>query len=394
MDSVNRERVAGVQGGMPRAAPPLRVSLAAFVAVAGLGCAPAAGASGGGGRVDGAASHAVDDGGVDKDGAVDEDGVVDKDGAVDDGAAAPRRRTRRADADAAFAAFVDPAARYADGFAAPLGAGWRPAADRVWTASTPHEVRAMARGTAAVAADGTVRVTHRWIDNFVPREVTFVARGGTPAVADGAAVERGAPVARGVRVALGLEGEDAAGLDPAAFALAHDWAPVPAAEPELALVSHAAHELRLYRRGEETGRFQVGFGQSGGAKTRRGDNRTPKGVYFVADKSRGPFGGPAADVFGGYWMRINYPNGFDAARAVAEGQLTPEAARSITRAWRARRETDKHTALGGGIGLHGWAWEWDDDASRAMSWGCVVMHLRDADTIYGALDSGAMVLLF
>ncbi len=290
-----------------------------------------------------------------------------------------------------FETLVDPEAAFADGFRAPLDRSWRVAGSGDATAAKPAAIRAMARGRVTIDSGGTLHVRHRWIDNYVPREITMAVSGASAAVADGALVERGAVLARGTAARVWLEGETAS---PAEFAATHDWAPVPAAEPQLALISHRDLELRLYRSGVETGRFQVGRGQAWGRKERRGDNRTPKGVYFIADKSRGPFGGPSAAYFGGYWMRINYPNAFDAARGVEAGLITPTQQREITRAWRAKKETTKHTALGGGIGLHGWAYEWFDGGSRAMSWGCVVMHLRDADTIYGALDPGAMVVLF
>jgi hypothetical protein len=212
-------------------------------------------------------------------------------------------------------------------------------------------------------------------------------------VADGAQVAPGDPLGRGEHVTLALVGE-AGPIDLAAFVDTHRTLPAPDREDRLALVSHAADELRIFVKGVETARYAVGFGQAEGAKQRRGDNRTPKGVYYVVQKSRGPFGGPSAAYFGSTWMRLNYPNAWDAARGRDAGLITEEEQRSITRAWAARRETSKRTALGGGIGLHGWAYEWDDADPRGMSWGCVVMHLRDAEAIYAALPEGTMVILF
>lgn len=132
----------------------------------------------------------------------------------------------------------------------------------------------------------------------------------------------------------------------------------------------------------------------GGAKAPAGRQPDAEGAVLRHPEVDRPIWGPAAAYFGGYWMRVNYPNAFDAARAVDEGWITQEEQRSITRNWRARRETTKRTRLGGGIGLHGWAYEWSDDDSRALSWGCVVMHLYDAPAIYAEVQEGTMVVLF
>ena len=77
-----------------------------------------------------------------------------------------------------------------------------------------------------------------------------------------------------------------------------------------------------------------------------------------------------------------------------EGLFDADLQREITRAFWARRTPPQGTKLGGGIGLHGWAYEWADEQPRGMSWGCVVLHLRDVDTIYDTLTEGAMVVLF
>jgi hypothetical protein len=49
---------------------------------------------------------------------------------------------------------------------------------------------------------------------------------------------------------------------------------------------------------------------------------------------------------------------------------------------------------GGGIGFHGWAREWEDDGPRHLSWGCVVLHLKDISNFYERLPEGAMVVIF
>lgn len=289
-----------------------------------------------------------------------------------------------------FAAFLDAPYPVADGFTDPLPRAWRRCGPGCGEADRPTAVVAMADARVEVI-DGVVWAWSQWYENANKREAALVVEGGTPAVADGAVVERGAPLATGTRVQVRMT---AWGEDPSQFAAERPALPVPQAERVLALVSHDADELRIYRDREQVGSFQVGFGQAEGAKVRQGDNRTPKGIYYIVQASRGPFGGESADFFGGYWMRVNYPNAWDAARAAELGWIDADTQRSISRAWRARKETTKKTRLGGGIGLHGWAWEWDDADPRGMSWGCVVMHLRDAETIMRELPVGSMIVLF
>ncbi len=167
----------------------------------------------------------------------------------------------------------------------------------------------------------------------------------------------------------------------------------PHAEPAVAVMSLERYGMILWRSGVEIGRYAVSFGQAKGAKEHQGDNRTPRGMYFVTGKSTGPFGEPYGAYYGGFWTKLNYPNPWDAARGLEAGWVTPERAAAITKAWSARALTSQSTRLGGGIGLHGWAEEWDDADSRHKSWGCVVFHLRDVEAVYQALPVGSMVVI-
>jgi Uncharacterized protein conserved in bacteria len=152
--------------------------------------------------------------------------------------------------------------------------------------------------------------------------------------------------------------------------------------------------MRIYEGGEEVLRTTVGFGQAEGDKQRRGDRMTPKGMYFVVVKSEGPFTGPFGAYYGGTWIKVNYPNAWDAARGVDDGLITAAQQRAITRAYFDRALTLQGTKLGSGIGLHGWAEEWSDDGPHGLSWGCVVMHLADNRDVYAKVPEGSMVVMF
>ncbi|HYV48850.1 MAG TPA: L,D-transpeptidase [Myxococcaceae bacterium] len=180
------------------------------------------------------------------------------------------------------------------------------------------------------------------------------------------------------------------GAAPDAFASRVD-----AAEETLVLVDAGAFRMRVYARGALAREYEIGLGQAPGPKERRGDLRTPRGTYFVTSKSQGPFAGDYADYFGGHWIALNYPGPDDARRGVKQGLIDDATAGAISAKWRARQPTPKTTALGGGIGFHGWAHEWTmAEDGGYLSWGCVVLHLADVADFYARVPVGAKVVIF
>jgi hypothetical protein len=117
-------------------------------------------------------------------------------------------------------------------------------------------------------------------------------------------------------------------------------------------------------------------------------------MYFVVQKRRGEFPGDYGAYYGGHWIKINYPNRYDAARGRAARLITPAQESAIAAAWEKRAPTLATTRLGGGIGFHGWAREWADTGPRHLSWGCVVLHLSDISNFYDQLPEGSMVVIF
>lgn len=166
----------------------------------------------------------------------------------------------------------------------------------------------------------------------------------------------------------------------------------PLQEQYLILIDTTAYRMRIVRNGQ-TQDLEIGIGQAKGKKEFRGDNKTPRGMYFVTHKHQGEFSGPAAAYFGGFWIKLNYPNAFDAERGLAKAWVTEAQAKQIKSAWKQRKETLQQTNLGGGIGLHAWAFEWSNASSRHMSWGCVVLHPSDMFKVFDTVPVGAMVIL-
>jgi hypothetical protein len=117
-------------------------------------------------------------------------------------------------------------------------------------------------------------------------------------------------------------------------------------------------------------------------------------MYFIIQKHRGKFDQPYGEYYGGYWIKINYPNKYDAMRGRTQQLISGEERDKISAAWERRAPTVETTRLGGGIGFHGWIREWDNSGPRHLSWGCVVMHLRDISQLYDEVPQGTMVVIF
>lgn len=168
---------------------------------------------------------------------------------------------------------------------------------------------------------------------------------------------------------------------------------VPQDEDVLLVFHQDSDTMAFVRGGAIAGRYQVGWGQVRGAKEERGDLKTPRGMYFVTNKARGEFPGQYGAYYGGHWIKINYPGPLDAVRGLERGWISANAAADIQKKWARRALTPQDTQLGSGIGLHGWIEEWDDEATRLRSWGCMVLHNRDIAALYDDVPEGAMVVL-
>jgi hypothetical protein len=117
-------------------------------------------------------------------------------------------------------------------------------------------------------------------------------------------------------------------------------------------------------------------------------------MYFVTGKSRGPFSGPYGAYYEGYWLKINYPNSFDAERGKAPGAISFAQQKRIQTSWSKRERALEGAKLGGGIGFQGWIKEWNNAGPRHLSWGCVLLHLYDITELYDQIPPGAMVVIF
>ncbi|MBT8446367.1 MAG: L,D-transpeptidase family protein, partial [Gammaproteobacteria bacterium] len=104
--------------------------------------------------------------------------------------------------------------------------------------------------------------------------------------------------------------------------------------------------LRVLAGDEVTREFPIASGRGGsGDKFRRGDNRTPVGVYRIVDfNERSRF-----ELF----MRLNYPNVKDAFYGLKNGLISRPEFDAIVAALKQGATPPQNTPLGGAIGIHG-----------------------------------------
>jgi hypothetical protein len=168
----------------------------------------------------------------------------------------------------------------------------------------------------------------------------------------------------------------------------------PQLESNLILVDQDSYRMRIIKDGKNIADLDISLGQAKGQKQIQGDNKTPKGMYFITQKYRGHFPGKYGAYFGGHWIKINYPNTYDAERGVAQNLISREQANNIRNRWLNRSPSLESTKLGGGIGFHGWINEWPNNGSRHLSWGCIVMHVADIQRYFDEIPLGTMVIIF
>ena len=256
-----------------------------------------------------------------------------------------------------------------------------PAADG-FDAPSSGVVRAAANGRVLRVEPGLIELEHVVYENH-ERSTVRATYSGLSAIE----VKAGDVVLRRQKIGEG----------PLAYRIGRDLPAelfVPQEEEALVLVDQRARRLALYRKGRLVKEVEVGFGQRPGRKRRQGDLKTPRGMYFVVQKSRGPFAGPYGAYYGGHWIKINYPNRYDAEWGVAGRLIDRGQADAIRRDWSAKRLTAQGTPLGGGIGFHGWAGDWSWDDTGWLSWGCVVLHNDDIRMLFDQIPIGAMVVMW
>ncbi|RUQ30853.1 MAG: L,D-transpeptidase [Candidatus Competibacteraceae bacterium] len=121
---------------------------------------------------------------------------------------------------------------------------------------------------------------------------------------------------------------------------------------------------------------RIALGSSGaGIKDRRGDNKTPLGVFrvgWINEHSRFKT-----------FIGLDYPNPDYAARALREHRIDALTYERIRAAWSKGRTPPQDTPLGGQIGIHGVGAGDPGIHSAGINWtsGCIALDNRQIDAL-------------
>ena len=131
---------------------------------------------------------------------------------------------------------------------------------------------------------------------------------------------------------------------------------------------------------------QIALGSSGaGIKFKRGDNKTPLGVFrvgWINDHSRFKT-----------FIGLDYPNPDYAERALRERQIDALTYERIRAAWSKGRTPPQDTPLGGQIGIHGVGAGNPGVHSAGINWtsGCIALDNRQIDALMPWVKVGMRV---
>lgn len=183
---------------------------------------------------------------------------------------------------------------------------------------------------------------------------------------------------------------------PTVFIKAHRKSFHPATTPELLLAVKHRYQLHRFENGTISKTYEIALSQNPiGHKLAEGDLRLPEGEYHIIQKAKGPFAGRSwMKYLGAAWLRIDYPNSFDAAAALAEKRITKAVHDSIGRAHRVGKMPPQDSPLGGGIGVHGWKSPgWNPEGDRHITWGCISLNEADLLDLSGKTKVGTPIII-
>ena len=129
--------------------------------------------------------------------------------------------------------------------------------------------------------------------------------------------------------------------------------------------------------------FRVALGSQNptGQKVKRGDDATPEGRFFIAERDESPEPGR----YGARSMRLSYPSAADARRGLRDHLIDKSTYLAIVRAVAAGEVPPQHTALGGSIRIHG------GGSRRDWTLGCIALDDEDAIALFAQAPKGTRV---
>lgn len=186
--------------------------------------------------------------------------------------------------------------------------------------------------------------------------------------------------------------------DPSGFIKARRKLSRPADAKKMLLIVKSEYKAYLVENGKVIKQYEIALGQvPQGRKELQGDLKVPEGEYKILEKTTGPFDASrdwSKAYLGTRWMRLSYPNRYDAKRGLEAKRITKKEHDAIVNADKKNKFPPKTTALGGGIGIHGWLkQDWDVNGDRDLTWGCVSLRRAELHDLFEKAEVGMKVLI-
>jgi murein DD-endopeptidase MepM/ murein hydrolase activator NlpD len=185
--------------------------------------------------------------------------------------------------------------------------------------------------------------------------------------------------------------------DGSSFIKQHRQLEKPSSKEKLVVVVKHEFKCYYYASGKLQKTYEIALGQEPlGPKEKEGDLRVPEGEYRVCEKTRGPFDTTnwVNAFLGTRWVRLSYPNSFDAERGLKNKWITKTEYDKIVLADKQKKIPPKTTSMGGGIGFHGWVRsDWSESSTRCQTWGCVSFHNKDLEEFFELLSLNTAVVI-
>jgi len=123
---------------------------------------------------------------------------------------------------------------------------------------------------------------------------------------------------------------------------------IPKQLKKFAITVKSEFKCFYYEDGELKKTYDIALGQEPmGAKEIQGDLKVPEGEYQICEKTVGPFKGDWVSAYlGARWIRLNYPNIYDAKRGLEQKLITQEQYNTIVAAVKQNKIPPKGTKLG------------------------------------------------
>lgn len=182
--------------------------------------------------------------------------------------------------------------------------------------------------------------------------------------------------------------------DPAVFISKHRKLVSPSTSKKMIIAIKSRYKMYLIENGAIKKEYEISLSQNpNGHKEKQGDLKLPEGEYYITEKRLGPFSGDYSEYLGSRYLRISYPNCFDAEQGLKKGLLTKKEKEAIITANNQKKAPPKNTKVGGGILIHGWNEEWKNDGERNLTWGCICMHNYDLDAFFENVELNTVIVI-